>query len=60
MRNCWTDIAPMRTRWLRFDENGEPADAVRLEEVELGEPGPGEIIARLETSAMHIADIKLV
>ena len=50
----------MRTRWLRFDENGEPVDVVRLEEVELGEPGPGEIIARLETSAMHIADIKLV
>ena len=50
----------MRTRRLRFDENGEPADVVRLEEVELGDPGPGEIIARLEASAMHIADIKLV
>ena len=50
----------MRTRRLRFDENGEPADVVRLEEVELGDPGPGEVIARLEASAMHIADIKLV
>ena len=50
----------MRTRRLRFDENGEPADVVRLEEVELGDPGPGEIIAKLEASAMHIADIKLV
>ena len=50
----------MRTRRLRFDENGEPADVVRLEEVELGDPGPGEFIVRLEASAMHIADIKLV
>ena len=50
----------MRTRRLRFDRNGEPADVVRLEEVELGDPGPGEVIARLEASAMHIADIKLV
>ena len=50
----------MRTRRLRFDENGEPADVVRLEEVQLGDPGPGEVIARLEASAMHIADIKLV
>ena len=50
----------MRTRRLRFDENGEPADVVRLEEVELGDPGAGEVIVRLEASAMHIADIKLV
>ena len=50
----------MRTRRLRFDENGEPADVVRLEEVDLGDPGPGEVIAKLEASAMHIADIKLV
>ena len=50
----------MRTRRLRFDRNGEPADVVRLEEVELGDPGPGEVIAKLEASAMHIADIKLV
>lgn len=50
----------MRTRRLRFDENGEPADVVRLEEVELGDPEPGEVIAKLEASAMHIADIKLV
>ncbi len=50
----------MRTRRLRFDHNGEPADVVRLEEVELGDPGPGEVIVRLEASAMHIADIKLV
>ena len=50
----------MRTRRLRFDRNGEPADVVRLEEVELGDPGPGEVIVRLEASAMHIADIKLV
>ena len=50
----------MRTRRLRFDRCGEPADVVRLEEVELGDPGPGEVIARTEASAMHIADIKLV
>ncbi len=50
----------MRTRRLRFDQNGEPAEVVRLEEVELGDPGPGEVIVRLEASAMHIADIKLV
>ncbi len=50
----------MRTRRLRFDRNGEPADVVRLEEVELGDPGPGEVIVKLEASAMHIADIKLV
>lgn len=50
----------MRTRRLRFDRNGEPADVVRLEEVELGDPGPGEVIVKLEVSAMHIADIKLV
>ena len=50
----------MRTRRLRFDRHGEPADVVRLEEVELGDPGPGEVIAKLEASAMHIADIKLV
>ena len=50
----------MKTRRLRFDRNGRPADVVRLEEVELGDPGPGEIVARTEASAMHIADIKLV
>ncbi len=50
----------MRTRRLRFDRNGEPADVVRLEEVDLGAPGPGEVIVRTEASAMHIADIKLV
>ncbi len=50
----------MRTRRLRFDRNGEPAEVVRLEEVELGDPGSGEVIARVEASVMHIADIKLV
>ena len=50
----------MRTRRLRFDRHGEPAEVLRLEEVELGEPGPGEVIVRTEASAMHIADIKLV
>ena len=50
----------MRTRRLRFDRNGEPAEVVRLEEVELGSPDPGEVIVRLQASAMHIADIKLV
>ncbi|WP_446830278.1 zinc-dependent alcohol dehydrogenase family protein [Candidatus Foliamicus sp.] len=50
----------MRTRRLRFDRNGEPADVVRLEEVELGAPGPREVIVQTEASAMHIADIKLV
>ena len=33
---------------------------VRLEEVELGDTGPGEVVVKLEASAMHIADIKLV
>ncbi|MCY4166541.1 MAG: zinc-dependent alcohol dehydrogenase family protein [Gammaproteobacteria bacterium] len=50
----------MLTRRLRFDRNGEPAEVVRLEEIELGIPGPGEMIVRMEASAMHIADIKLV
>ncbi len=50
----------MRTRRLRFSRHGEPADVLRLEEVELGAPGAGEVIVKLEASAMHIADIKLV
>ena len=50
----------MRTRRLRFDQHGDPAEVLRLEEVELGDPGPGEVIVRTEACAMHIADIKLV
>lgn len=50
----------MRTRRLRFDRHGEPAEVLRLETADLGDPGPGEVIVRTEACAVHIADIKLV
>lgn len=45
---------------LRHDRFGEPHDVLRLEEFEAPEPGPGQVVLRMEAAALHIADIRSV
>ncbi len=41
-------------------EYGEPAAVLKLVEVPPEEPGPGEVIIRMEAAAMHIADLRTI
>ncbi|MBP6513805.1 MAG: zinc-dependent alcohol dehydrogenase family protein [Steroidobacteraceae bacterium] len=45
---------------LRHDRFGEPAEVLRLEEFDPPQPGPGQVVLRMEAAAMHIADIRSV
>ncbi len=46
----------MQTRAIRFSEHGGP-EVLRLEEVELGEPGPGEALVRQTAVGLNFIDI---
>jgi NADPH:quinone reductase-like Zn-dependent oxidoreductase len=39
---------------------GEPRDVLRVEAVAAEDPGPGEIVVRMEAAAMHIADLRTI
>jgi NADPH:quinone reductase-like Zn-dependent oxidoreductase len=41
-------------------EFGEPRDVLKVVEVPAEEPGPGEIVVRMEAAAMHIADLRTI
>lgn len=43
----------------RVDEVGDPASSLHLQDVEAPEPGPGEILIRVEACTMNFADILL-
>src|ERR1700674_4883427 len=45
----------MRARAIRFHEKGGP-DVLRLEEVEVGEPGPGEARVRHAAIGVNVGD----
>jgi NADPH:quinone reductase-like Zn-dependent oxidoreductase len=47
----------MSARALRFQETGEPLDALRLEEVPLPEPGPGEVRLRMRSRPINPSDL---
>jgi trans-2-enoyl-CoA reductase len=42
---------------VRFHEFGPPADVARFEPIEIGDPGPGEVIVRMEAAPIHPADL---
>jgi len=42
---------------LRVHELGEPADVLRLEEVEAPEPGPGEVRIRVHAASLNFPDV---
>lgn len=41
-------------------EYGEPAAVLKVVEVPAEQPGPGEVIVRMEAAAMHIADLRTI
>jgi NADPH2:quinone reductase len=43
----------------RVHELGDPADVLRFDEVEEPEPGPGEVLVRVEAAALNFFDILL-
>ncbi len=47
-------------RALRQNNFGAPADVVELVEGADPEPGPGQVLLRVEAAAMHLADVKFV
>jgi len=47
-------------RTWRASELGEPADVLRLEDVDAPAPGPGEVAVRVEACGLNFADILLV
>lgn len=49
-----------RPKALWHERHGEPRDVLRLVEHAPEEPGPGELVIRMEAAAMHIADVKTV
>ncbi|MEO7122628.1 MAG: NADP-dependent oxidoreductase, partial [Lacisediminihabitans sp.] len=49
-----TTSETMRT--LRFHENGEPADVLRLDTVPIPEPGQGRILIKVYASGLAPAD----
>jgi trans-2-enoyl-CoA reductase len=47
-------------RALRQTAFGKPSDVVELVELPDPSPGPGEVLIRVESAAMHLADIKFI
>lgn len=46
----------MMTRTVRFHEHGGP-EVLRLEDVEAGEPGPGELLIRIDAIGLNRAEV---
>ncbi|GIH10416.1 oxidoreductase [Rhizocola hellebori] len=44
--------------WQVF-EHGEPADVLKLNEVEMPEPGPGQVVVRVKAAALNFPDVLL-
>jgi trans-2-enoyl-CoA reductase len=42
---------------VRFHRFGPPADVAHLESIEIGEPGPGEVVVRMVCAPIHPADL---
>ncbi|MEM6288303.1 MAG: zinc-dependent alcohol dehydrogenase family protein [Bacteroidota bacterium] len=47
-------------RALRFHEHGRPADVLRLDDIPMPEPGPGEVRVRLTHRPLNPADLSMV
>ncbi|MCZ8129997.1 MAG: zinc-dependent alcohol dehydrogenase family protein [Steroidobacteraceae bacterium] len=48
----------MKALW--HERYGEPRDVLRLVDLPVETPGPGEVVVRMEAAAMHIADVRTV
>lgn len=46
-----------QTRAVRFHQFGPPSDVAKFEAIELGDPGPGEVVVRMERAPIHPADL---
>lgn len=46
-----------KTHAVVFREFGPPADVARYEEIDLPDPGPGEVLVRMEAAPIHPADL---
>ena len=44
--------------WQVF-EHGEPAEVLRLSELEMPEPGPGQLLVRVRAAALNFPDVLL-
>ncbi len=45
---------------LRFEEFGKPGEVLRLVEEQVADPGPGEVLLRMERAALHPSDLGIV
>jgi NADPH2:quinone reductase len=41
-----------------YEKNGSAREVLRVEEVDTGEPGPGEVRVKLATSGVNPSDVK--
>lgn len=50
----------MQMRSWRLHELGEPVEVLRLEQIEVPTPGPGQVLARIRSVALNFPDVLLV
>ncbi|GHB93591.1 MDR family NADPH-dependent oxidoreductase [Cerasicoccus arenae] len=50
----------MKISALRYHEHGNPSDVLRLDNLELANPGPGEALVALRAAVLHPSDLGLV
>jgi NADPH2:quinone reductase len=54
------DAVPAMMRAWRVHEYGAPADVLRLEEVEVPRPGPGDLLVRVEGIPLNLNDLERI
>jgi len=43
-----------------YKTHGPPVETIELEDIDIGPPGPGECLVRVEAAPVHIADLKYI